>query len=230
MIMARHDRLPAAGGSCSLVMAVALLVCAAGVDSAAGQAGGMPQPARKQRRGPRRRGRRRARGRAGEGRGRAVRDAEGAPAKKEEAAAQVGLTETAQRAVSDAEHALLFAGFAAPPALAGWPRRPASLSRAEMRRIAGMRRGFANGLAAKPAPLASLATNYRAKHRQLHPLPTTPSCHVLMPHPSNGLLFFEHPSKVSKCGSSPPPQPLIMCTDKRQRKIVGSYVHIEKRS
>ena len=118
------------------------------------------------------------------------------PAKKEEAAAQVGLTETAQRAVSDAEHALLFAGFAAPPALAGWPRRPASLLRAEMRRIAGMRRGFANGLAAKPAPLASLATNYRAKHRQLHPLPTTPSCHVLMPHPSNGLLFFEYPSKV----------------------------------
>ena len=156
MIMARRDRFPAAGGSCSLVMAVALLVCAAGVDSAAGQAGGMPQPARKQRRGPRRRGRRRARGRAGEGRGRAVRDAEGAPAKKEEAAAQVGLTETAQRAGSDAEHALLFAGFAAPPALAGWPRRPASLSRAEMRRIAGMRRRLPNGLAAKPALLASL--------------------------------------------------------------------------
>ena len=102
---------PAAGGSCSLVVAVALLVCAAGVTSAAGQAGGMPQPARKQRRGPRRRGRRRARGRAGEGRGRAVRDTEGAPTKKEEAAAQVGLTETAQRAVSDAEHALLFCGI-----------------------------------------------------------------------------------------------------------------------
>ena len=140
-----------------LAVALALLmVCAAGVASAAGQAGGMPQPARKQRRGPRRRGRRRARGRAGEGRGRAVRDAEGAPAKKEEAAAQVGLTETAQRGVSDAEHALLLAGFAAPPTLAGWPRRPASLSRAEMRRIAGMRRGLPNGLAAKPAPLASL--------------------------------------------------------------------------
>jgi len=37
----------------------------------------------------------------------------------------------------------VFAGFAAPLALAGWPRKPVSLSRAAMRRTAGMRCGFA---------------------------------------------------------------------------------------
>ena len=46
MIMARRDRSPAAASGCSLVVALALLVCAAGGASAAGQAGRMPQPAR----------------------------------------------------------------------------------------------------------------------------------------------------------------------------------------
>ena len=45
--------------------------------------------------------------------------------------------------------ALFFACFAALLALTGWPRRPASLSRVDTRRIAGMQRG----LAAKPPRL-----------------------------------------------------------------------------
>ena len=110
IIMARRDRSPAAASGCSLVVALALLACAAGVASAAGQARGMPQPARggaeqhgrggsageEGEEGPASARKGEGGGRAGEGRGRAVRGTEGAPVKKEEAAAQVGLTETAQ--------------------------------------------------------------------------------------------------------------------------------------
>jgi len=87
---------------------------------------------RKERRGPRRR-----QGGGGGGRG-----AVPTIARKEDEAAQVNLAEAAQ-ASGGSLLWFVFAGFAAPLALAGWPRKPVSLSRAAMRRIAGMRCGFA---------------------------------------------------------------------------------------
>ena len=80
---------------------------------------------------------RRLRGRRGGGRG-----AVPTIARKEDEAAQVNLAEAAQ-ASGGSLLWFVFAGFAAPLALAGWPRKPVSLSRAAMRRIAGMRCGFA---------------------------------------------------------------------------------------
>ena len=89
---------------------------------------------------------RRLRGRRGGGRG-----AVPTIARKEDEAAQVNLAEAAQ-ASGGSLLWFVFAGFAAPLALAGWPRRPASLLRADMRRYAGKQRGSAQRACGRTRP------------------------------------------------------------------------------